>query len=170
MNNEKQETAQLIKYICAHCGHQFESSETKDIECPQCFWSTSIKRDDGLPIGKVQPPQDELDDKFSEVGLTIVAVFGFLVRGVFFIGLGIYGHNLLGNVGDTPFSALTLKGLMSFIFGLGLMIYSVLSIFKPVSAWGESDYDYKLLYSGWGFVGLGIIGIVFLIFHKQFGF
>ena len=36
-----------VKYICSHCGRRFEAEEREIVECPGCFWSTSVGKDDG---------------------------------------------------------------------------------------------------------------------------
>lgn len=35
-----------VKYICSHCGRKFEAEEKETLECPACFWSTSVKREE----------------------------------------------------------------------------------------------------------------------------
>lgn len=37
----------LKKYLCTHCGRRFEAEEREIVECPGCFWSTSVKPDSG---------------------------------------------------------------------------------------------------------------------------
>lgn len=37
----------LKKYLCTHCGKRFEAEEREIVECPGCFWSTSVKPDSG---------------------------------------------------------------------------------------------------------------------------
>gem|GEM_PF-674780 len=39
----------LKKYLCTHCGKRFEAEEREIVECPGCFWSTSVKPDSGGP-------------------------------------------------------------------------------------------------------------------------
>lgn len=34
----------LTQYVCTHCGKQFEAEEKEILECPGCFWSTSVKK------------------------------------------------------------------------------------------------------------------------------
>lgn len=36
----------IIHYICTHCGRKFEAEEKDVLECPGCFWSTSVKREE----------------------------------------------------------------------------------------------------------------------------
>ncbi len=36
----------LVRYVCTHCGRKFEAEEKDVLECPGCFWSTSVKRED----------------------------------------------------------------------------------------------------------------------------
>lgn len=40
-----------IKYVCTHCGRKFEENEKEIVECPGCYWSTSVKKaDDSEPV------------------------------------------------------------------------------------------------------------------------
>lgn len=49
------------KYLCTHCGKRFETEEREIIECPGCFWSTSVKPDSGnaavqkSPLNSLKP-------------------------------------------------------------------------------------------------------------------
>jgi len=36
----------VSKYICTHCGKRFEAEEKEILECPGCFWSSSVKKED----------------------------------------------------------------------------------------------------------------------------
>lgn len=36
----------LIRYVCTHCGRHFEDEDKEILECPGCFWSTSVKREE----------------------------------------------------------------------------------------------------------------------------
>lgn len=36
----------LVRYVCTHCGKKFEAEEKEILECPGCFWSTSVKREE----------------------------------------------------------------------------------------------------------------------------
>jgi predicted nucleic acid-binding Zn-ribbon protein len=36
----------LIRYVCTHCGRHFEAEDKEILECPGCFWSTSVKREE----------------------------------------------------------------------------------------------------------------------------
>ena len=35
-----------VKYICTHCSKKFEAEEKDIIECPGCFWSSSVKKEE----------------------------------------------------------------------------------------------------------------------------
>lgn len=35
-----------VKYACTHCGRHFEAEEKEILECPGCFWSTSVKKEE----------------------------------------------------------------------------------------------------------------------------
>jgi predicted nucleic acid-binding Zn-ribbon protein len=36
----------LVRYVCTHCGKKFEAEEKDILECPGCFWSTSVRREE----------------------------------------------------------------------------------------------------------------------------
>ena len=38
----------LTRYACTHCGHKFEDEEKDILECPKCFWSSSVKKEEDL--------------------------------------------------------------------------------------------------------------------------
>ncbi|MBI4711572.1 MAG: hypothetical protein HY767_03825, partial [Candidatus Omnitrophica bacterium] len=39
-------------FVCNHCGKKFELETPEAKECPFCFWSSSVKREDELLAGK----------------------------------------------------------------------------------------------------------------------
>lgn len=55
----------MERFTCTHCGHHFESESIETPLCPHCFWSTSVKKEEGEnpPISlekgdsKQEPPQ-----------------------------------------------------------------------------------------------------------------
>lgn len=40
------------RFVCNHCGKKFELETPEAKECPGCFWSSSVKREDELLSGK----------------------------------------------------------------------------------------------------------------------
>ncbi|MFH0986224.1 MAG: zinc ribbon domain-containing protein [Candidatus Omnitrophota bacterium] len=40
------------RFVCNHCGKKFELETPEAKECPGCFWSSSVKREDALLSGK----------------------------------------------------------------------------------------------------------------------
>ncbi len=40
------------RFVCNHCGKKFELEVPEAKECPFCFWSSSVKREDELVAGK----------------------------------------------------------------------------------------------------------------------
>lgn len=40
------ESMKQVKYVCTHCSKKFEAEEKDIVECPGCFWSSSVKRAD----------------------------------------------------------------------------------------------------------------------------
>ena len=49
----------LIPYVCTHCGRRFEAEEKGILECPGCFWSTSVKKEEELREQKEKKPSAE---------------------------------------------------------------------------------------------------------------
>ncbi|MDP3919758.1 MAG: zinc ribbon domain-containing protein [Candidatus Omnitrophota bacterium] len=37
-----------VRYRCTHCGRRFEAEDRETLECPHCFWSSSVKREDDV--------------------------------------------------------------------------------------------------------------------------
>ncbi len=50
----------MEKFICEHCGHRFESEPVESIVCPNCSWSTSVKKEEAerpkIVTPKAAPP------------------------------------------------------------------------------------------------------------------
>lgn len=40
----------MESFTCAHCGHHFESEPAETLVCPNCFWSTSVKKEEAPQI------------------------------------------------------------------------------------------------------------------------
>lgn len=38
----------MEKFVCSHCGNRFESEPAETLICPHCFWSTSVKKVEGI--------------------------------------------------------------------------------------------------------------------------
>ena len=45
------------RFVCDHCGKKFELETPEAKECPFCFWTSSVKREDVLASGKKSAPQ-----------------------------------------------------------------------------------------------------------------
>ncbi len=43
------------RFVCSHCGKKFELEIPEAKECPSCFWSSSVKREDELVAEKARP-------------------------------------------------------------------------------------------------------------------
>lgn len=82
-------------FTCTHCGHHFETQETETIVCPNCFWSTSVKKEESRgPVVKpvevqtvkgAAPQQEDSPQLWLGVGgvlfvLLLVGIFVFAVR------------------------------------------------------------------------------------------
>ncbi len=39
----------LVQYACSHCGKVFEAEDKEILECPGCFWSTTVRRVEDPP-------------------------------------------------------------------------------------------------------------------------
>lgn len=76
----------LKKYFCTHCEKRFESEEREIVECPACFWSTSVKPDTGAASKQSSAAKpDKLSLKPSGGGLPKPYVnFGAVLKPVFF--------------------------------------------------------------------------------------
>ncbi|HNX69099.1 MAG TPA: hypothetical protein PLL75_06670 [Candidatus Omnitrophota bacterium] len=85
------------RYICNHCDKRFESEDPEPKECPACFWTSSVKREDELAAEKKPGPTSNkrvgagLERLVSVLKLfaKIVLIFA-LLAGVGFLGLKIY--------------------------------------------------------------------------------
>ncbi|MSR78103.1 MAG: hypothetical protein EXS63_07780 [Candidatus Omnitrophica bacterium] len=53
----------IIKYICGHCDNRFEAEEKEGIECPRCFWSSSVIREEDLPKSDTTAIKTKLQGK-----------------------------------------------------------------------------------------------------------
>ena len=45
-----------VRYVCTHCGRHFEAEEKEILECPGCFWSTSVKKEEDATRLEKDPP------------------------------------------------------------------------------------------------------------------
>ncbi|MBI3307226.1 MAG: zinc ribbon domain-containing protein [Candidatus Omnitrophica bacterium] len=41
----------LVRYVCTHCQHRFEAEEKENLDCPNCLWSTSVKKEEDMKAG-----------------------------------------------------------------------------------------------------------------------
>ncbi len=39
----------MEKFVCTHCDHHFESEPAENLVCPNCYWSTSVKKEQTSP-------------------------------------------------------------------------------------------------------------------------
>lgn len=40
-------TSPMEKFVCTHCGRHFEGEAGPSLVCPNCFWSTSVEKEEG---------------------------------------------------------------------------------------------------------------------------
>ncbi|MDD5217453.1 MAG: zinc ribbon domain-containing protein [Candidatus Omnitrophica bacterium] len=38
----------MSRYVCTHCGRRFEAEDKEVLECPACFWSSSVKKEEDV--------------------------------------------------------------------------------------------------------------------------
>lgn len=64
----------MTQYHCNHCGRKFEAEEKENLECPGCFWSTSVvKEEDRAEAEKNKAPiAESARPNFSLSGLAPV--------------------------------------------------------------------------------------------------
>lgn len=54
-----------VRYACTHCGRRFEAEEKDIVECPGCFWSTSVKRAEDVEEAPHFTPDDKPRKSFT---------------------------------------------------------------------------------------------------------
>ncbi len=75
-----------VRYACTHCGKRFEAEEKELLECPGCFWSTSVKKEEELPAG-VSASQDSPKKKSAKTFRPISISPALRLAGIFVIGI-----------------------------------------------------------------------------------
>ncbi len=70
-----------IRYVCSHCGRKFESEKTENLECPGCFWSTTVHPEGEKTSNHVQddiytPPN--FKEKSNKKLLFVIIAVGLL--------------------------------------------------------------------------------------------
>ncbi len=64
----------LTRYICSHCGRRFEA-EPKDImECPGCFWSTTVKKEEDAEEKSFEPRVSPPEKKSFKINFAKISV------------------------------------------------------------------------------------------------
>ena len=53
----------FVRYQCAHCGRRFEAEEKEIVECPGCFWTTSVKKQEETEAAEPAAGPSRLSDK-----------------------------------------------------------------------------------------------------------
>lgn len=66
-----------VRYVCTHCGRKFEAEEKDVLECPGCFWSTSVKREED-----VESPLTTPSSKASKPAFVLPPIPWKLLAGV----------------------------------------------------------------------------------------
>ncbi len=78
----------MVRYFCTHCGRRFEAEEKDTLECPGCYWSTSVKKDEnqgavptfsedsGSPFGPGSQPErpagKKLNPSYIKIGIIVL--------------------------------------------------------------------------------------------------
>lgn len=92
----------MKKFICTHCGRRFEAEEKEVMECPGCFWSTSVREENEMDK-KGHAEEDILlnsrgeEDERKRITERILSIL--LVLGIF--GFIILKAGVFQNKGDT---------------------------------------------------------------------
>lgn len=66
----------LTRYACSHCGKKFEAEEKDILECPGCFWSTSVKKEEDAESSSFSfaaPPAVKKDFSFPIASFLLIA-------------------------------------------------------------------------------------------------
>ena len=57
----------MEKFVCTHCGHHFEKDSRETVICPNCSWSTSVKKEAGQKDQVVSPtPTAPIEDTMDQ--------------------------------------------------------------------------------------------------------
>lgn len=109
-------------FTCNHCGKSFELETPEAKECPFCFWSSSVKRDDeaaaerkqaaGPALKKNSPSSSGTDTKliFSGAVLLFKGLFFItLLVGVAFLGYQLYSKWVVASKKTDPAISISAK-------------------------------------------------------------
>lgn len=76
----------MEKFVCTHCGHHFEKEPSETVICPQCSWSTSVKKEEESKkpvVNSVRPIEKTIDQPSKQPWLWLGGVlFVVLLIGV----------------------------------------------------------------------------------------
>lgn len=110
----------LKKYLCTHCGKRFEAEEREIVECPGCFWSTSVKPDSGgsaavktpFAAAKPQPavkmPSLNLPQvSFRPEKLLKPLILAAVLALIFFLGISLIRSGMFSKNKKTDIQAVT---------------------------------------------------------------
>ncbi|MCB9799531.1 MAG: zinc ribbon domain-containing protein [Candidatus Omnitrophica bacterium] len=94
-------TKELTDYICTNCQHRFEAAAREGLECPKCFWTSTVKELDEVDFFQQTNDQDASQPvkkinsgfRFPRVNLLWVLIVLILSASVY--GLSVYGKPLL---------------------------------------------------------------------------
>ncbi len=103
----------LVRYICTHCGKKFEAEEREVLECPSCFWSTSVKREDDAPRASSAPKPEKKTGRAFPLGLIpALLIAAVLALGLFFISLiAPAAGKFFGKSGEKPAPSVEIEGV-----------------------------------------------------------
>ncbi len=99
----------LMSYVCSHCGRRFEAEEKENIECPGCYWSSSVKKEEEVAGEELKQDLFVGSGKKASGALEKVKLFfmvcliGGLVAAIGFFGWPLAQSFLSSNESPLPF-------------------------------------------------------------------
>jgi hypothetical protein len=68
------------RFVCDHCGKKFELETPEARECPFCFWSSSVRREDEPSSKKKSLSRSAAETASKSGGMTLSGILKFLFR------------------------------------------------------------------------------------------
>ena len=82
----------LTHYSCTHCGNHFEAEDREGIECPRCFWSSSVKKKEDLPPEQKNNLSPNIPKTSKSQIQSFLATFFFLFLAILMIGFAVIAY------------------------------------------------------------------------------
>jgi len=105
----------LVPYVCSHCGRRFEAEEKENIECPGCYWSSSVKKEEEAAGEELKQDLFVGSGKKASGALEklklffMVCLIGGLVAAIGFFGWPLAQSFLSSNESPLPFGKMKEK-------------------------------------------------------------